>query len=112
MTQVVDFRLLISKLIELTDQDKCEWKETSEVERYKYYNYGNTIIVSHSNTLAGEACGFEVFDFQDEVVVSKSALLNNADYPIILNLYNAVKNYRERYVNKQMTELYNHLDKM
>ncbi len=112
MAQDVDYKQLISKLIELTNQDKCEWKESSEVNRYKYYNYGNNIVVSWSNSMIGEVYRFEIFDFQEEKLIARSATVNEQDYTIIKNLYDAVKSYRERYVNKQMTDLYNNLDRL
>lgn len=112
MAQEVDYKQLISKLIELTNQDKCEWKESSEVNRYKYYNYGNNIVVSRSNSVIGEVYRFEIFNIEDEKVFAKSATVDEQDYTIIKNLYDAVKNYRERYVNKQMTDLYNNLDRL
>lgn len=116
MAQEVDYKQLISKLIELTNQDKCEWKESSEVNRYKYYNYGNNIVVSLSNSVLGEVYHFEIFDFKDEKLIAKSAAViekdYNDDYTIIKKLYDAVESYRERYVNKQMTDLYNNLDRL
>ena len=112
MAQEVDYKLLISKLIELTNQDKCDWKESSEVNRYKYYNNGNNIVVSHSNSILGEAYYFEIYDFQDEKLIAKSGTIKEQDYTIIKNLYDAVKNFRERYVNKQMAVIYNSLDKL
>lgn len=112
MAQEVDYKQLISKLIELTNQDKCEWKESSEVNRYKYYNYGSNIVVSLSNSVIGKVYRFEIFNIEDEKVFAKSATVDEQDYTIIKNLYDAVKNYRERYVNKQMTDLYNNLDRL
>ncbi|MBP5422108.1 MAG: hypothetical protein J6Y78_06695 [Paludibacteraceae bacterium] len=112
MAQEVDYKLLISKLIELTNQDKCDWKESSEVNRYKYYNNGNNIVVSHSNSILGEVYHFEIYDFQDERLIAKRGTINEQDYTIIKNLYDAVKNFRERYVNKQMADIYHNLNKL
>lgn len=112
MAQEVDYKQLISKLIELTNQDKCEWKESSEVNRYKFYDYGNNIVVSRSNSVLGEVYHFEIFDLQDEKIIAKSCLVDEQDYTIIKSLYDAVKGYRERYVNKQINDLYNRLDRL
>lgn len=112
MAQEVDYKQLISKLIELTNQDKCEWKESSEVNRYKFYDYGNNIVVSRSNSVLGEVYYFEISDIQDEQIIAKSGLVDEQDNTIIKSLYDAVKGYRERYVNKQINDLYNRLNRL
>lgn len=116
MEKEVDVITLCKKLTELTNQEKCGWRETSENNRYKLSLKNGSIEIHHFNPgeidfMNSEYYDVSLFDSKAERYATYKAISTDEDrYKVFCNLYTAVLKLLEKLRRRKMALLLEELE--
>lgn len=116
MEREVDVITLCKKLVELTRQEKCSWRETSENNRYKLSMKNGSIEVHHFKPneidfLNQEYYDVSLFDNTGERYATYNTLSSDGDrFKEFSNLYIEILKYLEKLKRRKMALLFDELE--
>lgn len=116
MEKEVDVITLCKRLIELTKQEKCVWKDTSENCRYKLNLKNGTIEIYHFipdkiNFMEHDYYEVSLFDnSQFRYATYKDESSFGEMYKIFSTLYNEVRELLEKRRRRKIALLFDELD--
>lgn len=116
MEKEVDVITLCKKLNELTKQEKCAWRETSENNRFKLSLNNGTVEIFHFspeplNILEHEYYEVSLLDkTQYRYATYKGDYTDSEEYKIFRALYQEVRNLLEKRRRRKMALLFDELE--
>lgn len=116
MEKEIDIITLCSRLIELTKQEKCVWKDTSENCRYKLGLKNGTIEIYHFipdayNFMEHEFYEVSLFDRgQFRYATYKDESSKGEMFKIFSTLYNEVRELLEKKRRRKIALLFDELE--
>lgn len=115
MEKEVDVITLCKRITELTKQEKCTWRETSENNRYKLSLKNGSVEIHHFKPadidfLNPEYYDVSLFDNKGERYASYKALPSDEDrYKVFSNLYIEILKLLETIRRRKIAKLYEEL---
>lgn len=114
MEKEIDIITLCERLIELTDQEKCSWKETSENDRYRLRLTSGVVEIHHVkseilNPLSFEIYDISLFDSKGERYATYKATSQEKNYNVYKRLYKSVEDFLEKSIRRKIAFLYDDL---
>lgn len=116
MEKEVDVITLCNKLNELTKEEKCAWKETSENNRYKLSLKNGTVEIYHYCPGPLQILEHEYYEVslldntQYRYATYKDDSTDSKTYKIFSALYKEVRNLFEKRRRKKIALLFNELE--
>lgn len=116
MEKEVDVLTLCKKLTELTNQEKCTWRDTSENNRYKLSLKNGSVEVHHFKPadidfVNPEYYDVSLFDNKGERYATYKAYSTNEDrFKEFSNLYIAILKLLEKIRRRKMALLFEELE--
>ena len=116
MEKEVDVITLCKKITDLTKQEKCSWRETSENNRYKLSLKNGAIEVHHFKPadidfLSAEFFDVSLFDDKGERYASYQATSSEEDrFKVFSDLYISVLKLLEKLRRRKMALLFEELE--
>lgn len=116
MEKEVDVITLCKRLLELTKQEKCAWKETSENNRFKLNLKNGSVEIYYYDPepmefMESEYYEVSLFDNGLFRYASYKALLSQKeDYKTFSALYNEVREFLEKKRRRKIALLFEELD--
>lgn len=117
MEKEVDVITLCQKLNELTKQEKCAWKDTSENNRYKLSLKNGTVEIYHYSS---DPMDFLDHDYYEVSLIDNSQYryasykgdsVGSVAYNVFSALYEEVRNLLEKRKRRKIALLYDELEK-
>lgn len=116
MEKEVDVITLCKKLDEMTKQEKCAWKDTSENNRYKLSLKNGTVEIYHYSPNPMEFLEHEYYEVslldntQYRYATYKGESVDSEAYKIFSALYKEVRNLLEKRRRRKMALLFDELE--
>ena len=115
MEREVDVITLCKRITELTNLEKCSWRETSENNRYKLSLQNGSIEILHFHPgidfMKTEYYDVALFDDKGERYATYRANSSDEDsFKVFFRLYTAVKNYLEKIRRRKMALIFEELE--
>ena len=116
MEKEVDVITLCKKLNDLTKQEKCAWKETSENNRYKLSLKNGTVEIYHYSPDPMQFLEREYYEVtlldngQYRYATYKGESGDNEAYKIFSTLYKEVRNLLEKKRRRKIALLFDELE--
>ena len=116
MEKEVDVITLCKKLNELTKQEKCAWKDTSENNRYKLSLRNGTVEIYHFSPEPMEILEHEYYEVslydnsQYRYATYKDDSADSEAFKIFNALYKEVRNLLERRRRRKIALLFDELE--
>lgn len=115
MEKEVDVITLCQKITELTNLEKCSWRETSENNRYKLNLKNGSIEILHYDPgidfMDTEYYDVSLFDNSGERYATYRATSNGEkSFKVFNALYNDVRKYLEKIRRRKMALLFDELE--
>ena len=116
MEKEVDVITLCKKLNELTKQEKCTWKDTSENNRYKLTLKNGTIEIYHFSPDPMDILKHEYYEVSlidkslYRYATYKGESENSEMFKIFRILYNEIRNLLEKRRRRKIALLYDELE--
>lgn len=116
MEREVDVITLCEKLIEMTNQEKCSWKETSEKSRFKLSLTNGSVEIYH---FAPSVMDFKSIEYYDvslydgqgiRYATYRATKSENDDFMIFKSLYSSVRILLERFRRRKIALLFDELE--
>lgn len=114
MEKEVDVITLCQRITELTNQEKCSWRETSENNRYKLNLKNGSIEILHFDPghdfMVTEYYDVSLFDNKGERYATYRGSRGEESFKVFYALYKAVRNYLEKIRRRKMALLFDELE--
>ena len=115
MVKEVDVITLCQRITELTNQEKCSWRETSENNRYKLNLKNGSIEILHFDPsidfMDTEYYDVSLFDNKGERYATyRGSSKGEEPFKAFYALYSAVRNYLEKIRRRKMALLFTELE--
>lgn len=116
MEKEVDVITLCKKLNELTKQEKCAWKETSENNRYKLSLKNGTIEIFHFSPDPMAILEHEYYEVslldngRYRYATYKGESMDSENYKTFSSLYKEVRNLFEKRRRRKIAILFDELE--
>lgn len=115
MEKEVDVVTLCEKLIIMTTQEKCAWKETSENNRFKLSLSNGDVEIYHFRPTQFDLMNVEYYELSlfDKAHIRyatyKDSNLQGSQFVIFKSLYQSVRELLEKIRRRKIALLYNEL---
>ena len=116
MEKEIDVITLCKKLNEMTKQEKCAWKDTSENNRYKLSLKNGTIEIYHYSPNSMEFLEHEYYEVslldntQYRYATYKGVSVVDETYKVFSALYKEVRKLLEKRRRRKIALLYDELE--
>lgn len=112
MENEIDIVTLCKKITELTNMEKCSWKETSENCRYKLKLKSGSIEVWRGSDVFHDSYGVSLYDEYGERYATYEALelVPDIHFETYRALYNSIIDYFDVVKRRKMAKLLDELE--